>query len=204
MPTGIFYGITTNPLIMANAGFVYADICWTTLAQTAADLGAKEFHVQVYGDSAKALKFAERIYAVENSVDIECVVKIPLSLEGIGLVPRIKDMGGKILLTACYDAKQMIVASALEVDYIAPYFSRMIDAGEDAMAHMLDIKEMSLSSSCRPLVASLRNAKQIVDIARLGHDCFTISAEVAYDLLQNELTNASVADFEKIVAGEIL
>ena len=203
MPMGVFYGITTNPLLTDRAGLRYRDISWKDLAQTAADLGAKEFHAQVYGNMDQSLKFAEQIYAIGQSVGIECVVKIPLSVEGISIAPKIKSMGGKILLTACYDAKQMITATALEADYIAPYFGRMNEAGLDAMAHLRAMKAMSRNGSCRTLVASLRNAQQMVEIAQMGHDCFTISPLVARDLFQNDLTDVAVANFEKSAAGEL-
>ena len=203
MPMGVFYGITTNPLLTDRAGLRYRDISWKDLAQTAADLGAKEFHAQVYGNMDQSLKFAEQIYAIGQSVGIECVVKIPLSVEGISIAPKIKSMGGKILLTACYDAKQMITATALEADYIAPYFGRMKEAGLDAMAHLRAMKEMSQNGSCRTLVASLRSAQQMVEIAQLGHDCFTISPTVARDPFQSDLTDVAVANFEQSAVGEL-
>ena len=203
MPMGVFYGITTNPLLTDRAGLRYRDISWKDLAQTAADLGAKEFHAQVYGNMDQTLKFAEQIYEIGQSVGIECVIKIPLSFDGIRVAPKIKSMGGKILLTACYDAKQMITATALEADYIAPYFGRMNEAGLDAMAHLRAMKAMSRNGSCRTLVASLRNAQQMVEIAQMGHDCFTISPLVARDLFQNDLTDVAVANFEKSAAGEL-
>ena len=130
-------------------------------------------------------------------------MKIPLSLDGIAIVSKVKSMGGKILLTACCDAKQMIIASALEVDYVATYFGRMMDAGVDAMAHMRAIKVMSKNGSCRPMVASIRNTQQMVEIAALGHDCFTISPAVAHDLFQNNLTESAVSSFKAAVTGEL-
>ena len=54
------------------------------------------------------------------------------------------------------------------------------------------------------LVASLRDAQQIVEIAKLGHDCFTISPSVAHDLFQNDFTAVDVANFEKICSGRII
>ena len=203
MPMGIFYGITTNPFLTARAGLLYREISWKDLAGTAADLGAKEFHAQVYGNMDQSLQFAEQIYEIGQAVGIECVVKIPLSFDGIRMVPKIKRMGGKILLTACFDAKQMITAAALEAHYIAPYFGRMREAGIDAMAHLRAMKEMSQNGSCRTLVASLRSAKQMVEIAQLGHDCFTISPTVARDLFQSDLTDLAVAKFEQSAVGEL-
>ena len=203
MPTGVFYGITTNPLLAARAGFSYQNVVWSDMVQTAADLGAKEFHAQVCGDDKQSLKFAEQLYEIGQSAGIDCVVKIPLSLGGVRMVPKIKNLGGKILLTACYDAKQFITAAALKADYIAPYFGRMVEAGLDAMAHLKAMHRMSKNVECRTLVASLRDAQQIVDIAKLGHDCFTISPSVAHDLFQNDFTAVDVANFKKSAAGEL-
>ena len=203
MPTGAFYGITTNPLLAARAGFVYQDIVWSDMVQTAADLGAKEFHAQVCGDDEQSFKFAKQLYEMGQSAGIDCVVKIPLSLDGIRIVPKIKNLGGKILLTACYDAKQFVTAAALKADYIAPYFGRMMEAGLDAMVHLRAMHHMSKNVECQTLVASLRHAQQIVEIAELGHDCFTISPNVAHDLFQNDLTAIAVESFEKSALGDL-
>ena len=105
-------------------------------------------------------------------------------------------------MTACYDAKQMLTANALGTDYIAPYFGRMAEAGLDAMAHMRAIHAMSRNGPCRPLIASLRSSQQIVDIAEIGHDCFTIAPAIAQDLFHNALTEAAAQEFERAAKGE--
>jgi len=202
MPSGVFYGITTNPLLAARAGLTYDQINWQDMVQIAADAGAKEFHAQVIGNETNALRFAENLYAYGASSNIECVVKIPLNTWGISLTPKIQALGGKTLMTACYDAKQMLTANALGADYIAPYFGRMSEAGLNAMANMRAIHAMSWNGPCRPLIASLRSAQQMVDIAEIGHDCFTIAPASAQDLFQNELTEAAAQEFESAAKGE--
>ena len=202
MPRGVFYGITTNPLLAARAGLAYDQINWQDMVQIAADAGAQEFHAQVIGNETDALRFAENLYAYGASSNIECVVKIPLNTWGISLTPKIQALGGKTLMTACYDAKQMLTANTLGADYIAPYFGRMAEAGLDAMAHMRGIYAMSWNGPCRPLIASLRSAQQMVDIAEIGHDCFTIAPAIAQDLFHNELTEAAAQEFERAAKGE--
>ena len=201
MPTGAFYGITTNPLLTKKLGLNYGEIAWEEMVSKAAELGAKEFHVQIYGDAKKALSFAEHVYGLGRSSDIECVIKIPLTFEGISLAPKIKEFGAKILMTACYEPKQMITACALKADYIAPYFGRMLDAGLDAMGNMQIIEKIARKNKCTPVVASLRNAKQILEIAEMGHDCFTISPEVARDLFDSQLTEEASFAFETAATG---
>jgi transaldolase len=203
MPTGVFYGITTNPLLTARAGLIYDQIKWQDMIQTAVDAGAQEFHAQVVGDDTDALRFAENLYNCGIVAGINCVVKIPLNTWGISLTAKIQAMGGKTLMTACYDAKQMITAHALGADYIAPYFGRMAEAGLDAMAHMRAMRSMSRNGACRPLIASLRSAQQMVDIAEIGHDCFTIAPTIAQDLFQNKLTETAASEFEHAAKGEL-
>jgi transaldolase len=202
MPSGVFCGITTNPLLAVRAGLTYDQIKWQEMVQIAADAGAREFHAQVNGSETDALQFAENLYAYGASSNIDCVVKIPLNTWGISLTPKIQALGGKTLMTACYDAKQMITANALGADYIAPYFGRMAEAGLDAMAHMRAIHAMSCNGPCRPLIASLRSAQQMMEIAEIGHDCFTIAPTIAQDLFHNELTEAAAEEFERAAKGE--
>ena len=201
MPTGAFYGITTNPLLTKKLGLNYGEIAWEEMVSKAAELGAKEFHVQIYGDAKRALSFAEHVYGLGQTSNIECVIKIPLTFEGISLAPKIKEFGAKILMTACYEPKQMITACALKADYIAPYFGRMLDAGLDAMGNMQIIEKIARKNKCTPVVASLRNAKQILEIAEMGHDCFTISPEVARDLFDSQLTEEASFAFETAATG---
>ena len=197
MPTGAFYGITTNPLLTKRLGLNYGEISWEEMVSKAAELGAKEFHIQIYGNVQKALSFAEHVYSLGRSSDIECVIKIPLTLEGISLAPKVKELGAKILMTACYEPKQMITACALQADYVAPYVGRMMDAGLDAMANMQIIEKIARKNKCIPVIASLRNAKQMLEIAEMGHDCFTVSPDVARDLFKSKLTDAAAFAFEE-------
>ena len=199
MPTGLFKGITTNPLLAARAGLTYPQIDWGSLARRAADLGAREFHGQVYGPAAGWGDWAESLYDAGRSAGITTVVKVPLTEEGIRAIPEIKSLGGPILATACYDAKQMFVACAAGADYIAPYFGRMLEMGlpaYDNLRHMREIGRIS-DASTKILVASLRNTGQMVRLASEGQSCFTIAPEIARDLLSDPNTIAAAADFEE-------
>ena len=91
----------------------------------------------------------------------------------------------------------MIIGCALKADYVAPYVGRMIEAGLDAMANMQIIQKIARKNKCIPVIAFLRNAKQISEIAEMGHDCFTISPDLARDLFNSKLTAKAVIDFEE-------
>jgi len=198
MPTGVFTGITTNPLLAKRAGLTYPDIAWETLAQHAADLGARELHGQVYGDPAGYAAWAEALMEAGDKAKIRTVVKVPLSAAAIRQVPGLRAAGCPILMTACYSAKQMFVAAALKADYIAPYFGRMEEAGHrarEAMQEVIAIAHLP-NVHTRVLVASLRRPAQMCDLAAMGCDCFTISPTLADDLFRDESAMEAIAQFD--------
>lgn len=198
MPTGMFKGITTNPLLAHRAGLTYSQINWGDLAKRAADLGAKEIHGQVYGDPSTYLNWAETLMAAGQAAGIRTVVKVPLVEPAIRQVPKLSEMGCPILMTACYDAKQMYVATALGADYIAPYFGRMLEADLPAYDMLGQMIAIGQGSTTRVLVASLRSAEQMCLLAERGCDCFTISPDVARELLKNNCSQVAYDDFEKV------
>ncbi len=198
MPTGLFHGITTNPLLASRAGLDYPRIDWSAMATQARDLGAVELHAQVAGPVESYVDWAGALYEAGRAAGIETVVKIPLVEAAIRATPAIKALGGRILMTACYDAKQMFVARALEADFIAPYFGRMDEAGIDAMAHLATMARMNAGPGkrCTVLIASLRSPEQMVALADLGHDCFTIAPDVARALMTSAHSIAAHDAFE--------
>ncbi len=198
MPTGLFTGITTNPLLAHRAGLDYPGIDWAALARRAADLGAKELFGQVCGPPESYVDFADMLFEAGRAAGIATVVKVPLTEAGIHSVPAIKALGGPVLLTAAYDPKQMFAASALGAEYIAPYFGRMLEGGIDAygaLDQMLAIGQAA-GGQTRILVASIRDTDQLVRLGAAGQDCFTLAPKVAHALLSDPHTEAAAAEFE--------
>ena len=52
-------------------------------------------------------------------------------------------------------------------------------------------------SQTRLLVASLRSAQEVVDLAQAGLDTLTFGAQVAAELLEEELTLTASEDFQR-------
>ncbi|OSQ50662.1 hypothetical protein MGEO_11765 [Marivita geojedonensis] len=204
MPTGLFRGITTNPLLAQRAGLDYPHIDWADKARHARDLGAQELHAQVFGPVEGYVDWAAALYEAGAKAGLRTVVKIPLTEAAIRRVPAIKALGGPILMTAAYHPKQMATAMALGADFIAPYFGRMDEAGLPAHDMLHQMHLMSRGGSTRILVASLRSAEQLVALAAFGLDCFTLSPHVARSLLTEPMTEDAAAAFEAAAAGHRL
>ena len=198
MPTGLFGGITTNPLMAHRAGLSYPDIDWTDMAAHAADLGAKELHAQVFGAPDSYARWAERFMEAGHKAGLRAVVKVPLVEDAIRQVPALSAQGCPILMTACYDAKQMYVACGLGAEVIAPYFGRMLEADLPAYEMMAQMVAIGSSGTTRILVASLRSAEQMCKLSEIGCDCFTISPQVGRELLADPMTEEAYGQFEDV------
>ncbi|PIE07055.1 MAG: transaldolase [Rhodobacterales bacterium] len=202
MPTGLFTGITTNPLLAHRAGLDYPHIDWDGLAARAAGLGAKTFFAQVFGPPESYADFAGALFETGRKAGIATVVKVPLTEAGIRAVPGLRAQG-PVLLTACYDAKQMFVANALGADYIAPYFGRMLEHGHDAWGALAEMRAIGRAAGAgtRILVASIRDPGQLVRLGAAGQDCFTLAPKVARALMFDPNTLAAVEEFEAAARG---
>ncbi len=203
MPTGLFRGITTNPVLAQRAGLDYPSINWKDMARRARDLGAQDLHVQVFGPVETYVDWAGSLYDAGAAAGLRTVVKIPMTEAALRTVPAIKALGGAILLTAVYDPKQVVVAKALNANFAAPYFGRMLEAGLPALDLITQMQAIA-GAQPRILVASLRNADQIVALAGRGLDCFTLAPDLARRLLSDPMTDQAAADFEAAALGRTL
>lgn len=203
MPTGLFYGITTNPLLAERAGLNYSSIDWSNVIEIATFLGAKELHVQVPDTSEEAFGFASKRIEEAHPHKLKIVIKVPLTRGGIALASALKGQGHNVLMTACYHAKQYIIAHQLGADFIAPYYGRMVEAGIDAKQHMSQMHAIgkSISSEVKVLVASLRSIDQMVELATEGLTHFTVTPTIAEALLTDELTQAAAVEFALAAKG---
>ena len=201
MPSGLFYGITTNPILAERAGLFYPSINWSSKMALAEKLNVKEFHIQLPSCDETAISFAAQRKEEAQNFNFNFVVKVPLTKEGVKLVPEMKRLGLSILMTACYHSKQYITADAVEAEYIAPYFGRMEEAGLDAFHHLSLMKELESYSTnkCRILIASIRSVEQMMILAAQGHEYFTISPAIAGELVNSDLTVNAVSEFNEVV-----
>ena len=197
MPTSLFCGITTNPILAERAGLFYPTINWRSKMTIADELNVKEFHVQIPSCDQEAISFAAQRKDEAENFKLKLVIKVPLTKEGVRLVPELKKMGLSVLMTACYNAKQYIIADAIGADYIAPYYGRMEESGLDAFHHLSQMKDFANYSDnkCKILVASIRSVDQIANLAAKGHVYFTIAPHIADELVNDDLTIEAVTKF---------
>lgn len=195
MPSGLFYGLTTNPLLLQRAGVPCNLETLAEMARTGFDLGAREIHMQVWGTSAETMLAVGRQLA---ALDDRIAVKVPITRAGCACARQLIAEGARVTLTGVYAAYQVLTAIAIGAHYAAPYLGRMNEAGRDGFAEILTMHAMTreLGSSLDLLVASLRQVEDVARLARHGVNVFTVAPAIAEALFGDPLTAQAAADFE--------
>jgi transaldolase len=200
-PSGLFYGVTTNPTLLRRAGQPCTLEALEALTRQALSRGCQEVHLQAWGADASALEACGRSLAAFAPGQV--MVKVPISRAGIAAAARLIASHIPITFTACYAVPQVLVAAALGARYVAPYLGRLNDLGRDGPAELVAMQRCLRGSDApvRLLVASLRRLEELSLLAAAGLDTCTISPELAAGLCENAETEAAAALFEQDAAA---
>jgi transaldolase len=201
LATGLFYGITTNPTNLADAGIPCTVPALTELVHVALAHGIHEVHVQTWGSTVDLMAEHGRALAAINH---RVVVKVPITRGGVEVVRRLRSRDILTTLTALYAPHQALTAALTGVEYAAPYMGRITDTGRDGQAEIVAMQAIltRLDSTTRLLVASIRSAYDIGRLAQSGLDTYTFSANVAAELFSDPQTLEAAAAFELAAAGK--
>lgn len=193
LQSGVATGLTTNPTILKRAGATIADV--SEIANWATGSGAQEVCFQTWGSTENEwYDNAQRLLEAAP----EAVIKVPCTERGSRVITRLKHQGVPILLTAAYSARQALIASALDVKYVAPYFNRMNMNGINALDEFRRMTQYLPVAPGAPriMAASIKSSAEVASLVGAGIRTFTLAPEVLEDLLRNHLSEQAVEDFE--------
>lgn len=198
LSTGLFYGVTTNPKLLAQNGIEFEVKTLADLAKNAFQLGAEEIHLQVWGREVEELR---EVGLSLGGIDQRVKVKVPITPEGIRCATQLIDQGISVTLTALHASQQALIAAGLGADYAAPYLGRMNDGGLQGAEEIIRMKRIldHLQSPVRLLVASIRQIEDLVMLAENGLNTFTLLPSLIEELLKNELTSLAAKSFQEAV-----
>ncbi|MEM9484822.1 MAG: transaldolase family protein [Cyanobacteria bacterium P01_F01_bin.116] len=199
LPVGIFYGVTSNPLLLERAQVPCTLASLTNLANKAFDLGAQEVQLQTWGDTKQSLVTMGKDLA---AIDPRIVVKVPITRLGTEAAAALVAEGVRVTLTAVYEVPQILLAAALGADYAAPYLGRINDAGGNGREVLATMQRAlnGVQGSTRILTASIRDVNDMAYLAAQGLDTFTFAPRIAEALFSSEQTAAATVAFE-LAAG---
>ena len=195
LPVGIFYGVTSNPLLLERAKIACTVESLTQLATKAFVLGAKEVQLQTWGDTKQSLVTTGHALA---AIDPRVVVKVPITQLGTVAATTLIADGIRVTMTAVYEVPQILIAAALRAEYAAPYLGRINDSGRNGRETLAQMQQAldGVESSTRILTASIRDVEDIAYLAAQGLNTFTFSPRIAEAFFSSEQTAAATAAFE--------
>ncbi len=194
LSTGVFYGVTTNPLILKESGLTAAEL--PAFTKAALQAGAREVYLQAWGSQAEDLyRRAQALAGIDGRV----VVKLPATQEGLSAASRLAAEGVRTCITAVYTPFQALLAAAVGATFVAPYLGRINDSGRDGYAIIAKMAEAlrRTSSATEILAASIRSTADLVTLAQEGVRCITFSTQIAERLFQEPMTLEATLVFEQ-------
>lgn len=191
--SGWVHGITTNPLILRQDGRSTSIATARDLLADVEALQLGELQFQALGNSREELVSRGREIAGLAAL---MTVKIPAVAAGFAAAAQLRREGVRITLTACYTLAQCALARAMQLDYVAPYYGRMLESGIDADARLDGMQQiMTADSNARVLIASLRSEAQVAALLARGFDTFTLRPALAQALMDDTASTQAAADF---------
>ena len=140
LPSGIFAGVTTNPIILERDGRECNIAALTELAKEALAYDAvQEFQVQTWGKTSDEM-WKNGIALAKYDPDV-IVVKVPGTFEGIKAANALVTDGIRVTITAAYASHQAVLAAGVGANYVAPYLGRMNDAGRDGFGTIVEMQK---------------------------------------------------------------
>lgn len=200
LPSGIFYGVTSNPLLLERANQACNLPNLTDLAHKAFGFGMQEVQIQTWGSSVAEL--VERGQAIA-AIDPRIVVKVPVTQTGTTAAAQLIAQDIPVTLTALYAVHQALIGAALGAHYVAPYLGRINDLGQNGRETLATMQRAlnGVESQTRILAASIRTIGDIPFLASRGLDTFTFSAKIAREFFSVDATEQATQDFERAAQG---
>lgn len=195
LKTGVFKGITTNPVILEKSGLGNSDL--PGIYKWAKAAGAEQIFFQSWGDTSDSIVTnAKKILEISPKI----IIKIVANQAGVTACKQLAKSGVSTLLTAVYSPSQVILADIAGANFIAPYLGKMQDSGLNGFAEVAQMQQILQSGNCKTkiLLASVRDLAALVKMAAIGITDFTISPSVASTLFTDKLSDDAIKIFDKI------
>lgn len=188
-------GVTSNPSIIKKEGKINF---FGHMKKIREIIGMEQsLHIQVTAaDTDGMLRDAE---AVQEHVDKQVFIKIPVNLNGLQVIKTLKSQGRNVTATAVYTVSQGLLAMEAGADYIAPYYNRMENLNIDpadvirSFADMID----RYGYKTKILAASFKNIGQVNKAFMAGAQAATMDPSIIDGALNMPDITKAVEDFNK-------
>ncbi|MFA9397610.1 MAG: fructose-6-phosphate aldolase [Clostridiaceae bacterium] len=186
-------GVTSNPSIVKKEGKI--DFI-SHMNDIRSIIGMdRTLHIQVTATDVEGmLKDADTIL---KKVDGKVCIKVPVTMEGLKVIKKLKSQGVNVTATAIYSKTQGFLAMEAGADFIAPYYNRMENLGIDSEDVIASFAQMinQYGYSTKILAASFKNIAQVDKAFLAGSQTATLDPAILEAVMGMPSIQKAVVDF---------
>ncbi|MGE4276481.1 MAG: fructose-6-phosphate aldolase [Lawsonibacter sp.] len=190
-----YTGVTTNPALIRKAGVVEHTFAHFRRLRELIGFD-RTLHMQVV--SHQADEMVREAMAMLDRVDDQVCIKVPVTPEGMKAMKVLRDRGVRITATAVVTQMQALLALALDVDFIAPYYDQMCDIGIDGertIRMLVDTIEKE-NKKTKILAANIKNMDQLRRVCMAGAQAITLNPQLLEESLHMPQIGKAVKLFD--------
>ena len=133
-----------------------------------------------------------------DKVDDQICIKVPVTPEGMKAMKILKEKGVRLTATTVVTQMQALLALALDVDFIAPYYDQMCDIGIDGRStiRMLVDSIEKEGKKTKILAANIKNMAQLREVCACGSQAITLNPELLEESLRMPQIDKAVKFFD--------
>lgn len=191
METGLVDGVTTNPSHIAATGLPYRQVIKDICAACPGPISA-----EAVGETSEELvAMARDLKPLASNI----VVKIPMSLEGLKVVPELEADGINCNVTMVFSSSQAWLAMKAGASYISIVLSRLDAIGNESDVLVADATEIRdiYGYQTQIIAGSLKTQNHVLSCLRSGVDIATMPPALFFQLYKHNLTDAALDQFDK-------
>lgn len=186
---GIIKGVTTNPSLIAKEKESFEEIIKKISQIIDGPISAEVL-------SEKAIEMIEEGRKL-SKLHKNIVIKLPTTLEGLKACKQLSKDKIKTNMTLIFSVNQAILAIEAGATYISPFIGRLDDIGTSGIELISKIKKVLLNYELKTEIigASIRNVKQVEDLALIGADIATVPYKLIKEMINHPLTDKGLEKF---------
>ncbi|MGV9199901.1 MAG: fructose-6-phosphate aldolase [Promethearchaeia archaeon] len=188
---GIIDGVTTNPTLLSREGAEPREqlkkICKIVDGPVSGEV--------VGLTTEEMVKEARELAEIADNI----VIKIPMTKDGIKAVKILEAEGIKTNVTLVFSQNQVLIAAKAGASYISPFIGRLMDAGQNELDMLWESMEIinAYDFKSEIIVASIRNARHVIESAKMGAHIATIPFAVLEKMFKHPKTDQGLESFLK-------
>ncbi len=189
LATGVFSGVTTNPILLA-----LARISPETLVDQVREWLVGDIFIQAMGRTSGEMEADAR--RLDRLMPSRVIVKIPSTKEGFGAIAALEKTGVRTAATALFTTGQGLAAARAGASVIIPFYDRLEKSGGDPGRLVEDLSRLQdLTVGPRVLAASIKTADQLETCFRAGLWAVTLPPNLALEMMRSRLTEQALKKF---------